>query len=45
MVKCGVLFEFATEFLNVIYRSFGFKGLKRALIPTELHIILHFLLQ
>jgi hypothetical protein len=27
MVKCGVLFEVRTEFLNVIYTSFGFKGL------------------
>jgi hypothetical protein len=28
MVKCGVLFEVRTEFLNTIYTSFGFKGLK-----------------
>jgi hypothetical protein len=28
IVKCGVLFEVRTEFLNVIYTSFGFKGLK-----------------
>jgi hypothetical protein len=27
MVKCGVLFEVRTEFLNVIYTSFVFKGL------------------
>jgi hypothetical protein len=27
MVKCGVLFEVRTEFLNVIYTSSGFKGL------------------
>jgi hypothetical protein len=27
MVKCGVLFEVRTGFLNVIYTSFGFKGL------------------
>jgi hypothetical protein len=27
MVKCGVLFEVRTEFLNVISTSFGFKGL------------------
>jgi hypothetical protein len=26
MVKCGVLFEVRTEFLNNIYTSFGFKG-------------------
>jgi hypothetical protein len=25
MVKCGVLFEVRTEFLNIIYTSFGFK--------------------
>jgi hypothetical protein len=28
MVKCGVLFEVRTEFLNVIYKIFGFIGLK-----------------
>jgi hypothetical protein len=28
MAKCGVLFEVRTEFLNTIYMSFGFKGLK-----------------
>jgi hypothetical protein len=28
MVKCGVLFEVRTEFLDVIQTSFGFKGLK-----------------
>jgi hypothetical protein len=28
MVKCGVLFEVRTEFLNNIYTSFGFKELK-----------------
>jgi hypothetical protein len=27
MVKCDVLFEVRTEFLNNIYTSFGFKGL------------------
>jgi hypothetical protein len=27
MVKCSVLFEVRTEFLNIIYMSFGFKGL------------------
>jgi hypothetical protein len=27
MVKCGVLFDVWTEFLNIIYMSFGFKGL------------------
>jgi hypothetical protein len=28
MVKCGVLFEVRTEFLNIIYTNFSFKGLK-----------------
>jgi hypothetical protein len=28
MVKCGVLFEVRTEFLNIIYTSFCFTGLK-----------------
>jgi hypothetical protein len=27
MVKYGVLFEVRTGFLNIIYTSFGFKGL------------------
>jgi hypothetical protein len=27
MVKCGVLFEVRTEFLNIIVTSCGFKGL------------------
>jgi hypothetical protein len=27
MVKCGVFFEVWTQFLNIIYRSFGFKWL------------------
>jgi hypothetical protein len=27
MVKCGVFFAVRTEFLNIIYMSFGFKGL------------------
>jgi hypothetical protein len=26
MVKCGVLFEVRTEFLNIVYTSFGLKG-------------------
>jgi hypothetical protein len=26
MVKCGVLSEIQTEFLNIIYTRFGFKG-------------------
>jgi hypothetical protein len=28
MVKCGVLFEVRTEFLNIIYKNVGLKGLK-----------------
>jgi hypothetical protein len=27
-VRCGVLFEVRTGFLNIIYMSFGFKGLR-----------------
>jgi hypothetical protein len=27
MVKCGVLFEVRTEFLNIIQESFGFRAL------------------
>jgi hypothetical protein len=27
VLKCGVLFEVRTEFLNIISMSFGFKGL------------------
>jgi hypothetical protein len=27
MVKCGVLFEVRTEFLNIIQTSFSFEGL------------------
>jgi hypothetical protein len=27
IVKCGVLFEVRTESLNIIWTSFGFKGL------------------
>jgi hypothetical protein len=26
MVKCGVLFEVRTEFLNIVWTSFVFKG-------------------
>jgi hypothetical protein len=28
MVKCGVFFAVRTEFINIIYTRFGFKGLK-----------------
>jgi hypothetical protein len=41
MVKCGVLFEVRTEFLNTIKTSLGFKGL---MYFIQLHIrneILH----
>jgi hypothetical protein len=34
MVKCGVLFEVRTGFLNNIWTSFGFKGLKSELKYT-----------
>jgi hypothetical protein len=29
MVKCSVLFEVRTEFINIIWTSFGFKELNR----------------
>jgi hypothetical protein len=29
MVKCGIFFAVRTEFLNIIYTRFGFKGLMR----------------
>jgi hypothetical protein len=32
MVKCGVPFEVRTEFLNIIYTSFGLKGLNLILL-------------
>jgi hypothetical protein len=32
MVKCGVLFEVQTEFLNVIWRSFGFKSVLKQIL-------------
>jgi hypothetical protein len=47
MVKCGVLFEVRTEFLNTIYTKFGFIGLiyatrkgvqLRALVVTVMYI-------
>jgi hypothetical protein len=34
MVKCGVLFEVRSEFLYIIWTSFGFKGL--TCMTTEL---------
>jgi hypothetical protein len=36
MVKCGVLFEVRTEFLNFTHMTFGFRGLM--LIYTELYL-------
>jgi hypothetical protein len=38
MVKCGVLFEVQTEFLNIIYTSFAFKGLIISTPITSLYI-------
>jgi hypothetical protein len=35
MVKCGVLFEVRTDFLNIIKTSFGFKGLTQAFLVLE----------
>jgi hypothetical protein len=35
MVKCGVLYEVQTKFLNIIYTSFGFKGLNRGFISVN----------
>jgi hypothetical protein len=34
MVKFGVLFEVRTEFLNIIYTSFGFKGLMNYVVTS-----------
>jgi hypothetical protein len=42
MVKCGVLFEVRTEFLNIIYTSFGFTGLICSVCARlVVHISLH----
>jgi hypothetical protein len=35
MVKCGVLFEVRTGFLNIIKMSFGFKGLNRGFVSLN----------
>jgi hypothetical protein len=35
MVKCSVLFEARAEYLNIIYTSFGFKGLNRGFISLN----------
>jgi hypothetical protein len=34
MVKCGVLFEVRTKFLNIVYTTFGFKGLILAVLTS-----------
>jgi hypothetical protein len=40
MAKFGVLFEVRTEFLNIIWTSFGFKGLIPLLTPNyKQHIL------
>jgi hypothetical protein len=36
MVKCSVFFVVRTEFLNIIYMSFGFKGLMEILLLLTL---------
>jgi uncharacterized membrane protein YqaE (UPF0057 family) len=42
MVKCGVLFEARTEFLNIILTRFGFKGSIEALyVLYILYFIVH----
>jgi hypothetical protein len=38
MVKCDVLFEVQTEFLNVIYINFGLGGLVVSLLAIALQI-------
>jgi hypothetical protein len=35
MVKCGVLFDVRTKFLNIIQMSFGFKGFKKADVKRD----------
>jgi hypothetical protein len=35
MVKCGVLFEVRTEFLIIIYTSFGLKGCIKLVIVNS----------
>jgi hypothetical protein len=39
MIKCDVLFEKRTEFLNIIYTRFDFKGLTDYLIYKAHRII------
>jgi hypothetical protein len=40
MVKSCVLFEVRTEFLNVIYTSFGFRGLRTVGIMQTVELLL-----
>jgi hypothetical protein len=35
MVKCGILFEVRTKFLNIIWMSFDFKGFNRGFISLN----------
>jgi hypothetical protein len=39
MVKCGVLFEVRTEFLNNIYTSFSFKGLNLNIVNQLIFVM------
>jgi hypothetical protein len=39
MVKFGVLFEVWPEFLNIIYRSFGFKGFTNFEVESVKYIL------
>jgi hypothetical protein len=38
MVKSAVFFAVRTEFLNIIYRSFGFKGLMLKITGTHINM-------
>jgi hypothetical protein len=40
MVKCGVFFAVRTVFLNIIYTSFGFKGLAMLLGTLMWRVVL-----
>jgi hypothetical protein len=42
MVKCGVLFEVRTGFLNIIYTSFGFKGLNLNSVNQLIFVMVKF---
>jgi hypothetical protein len=41
MVKCGVFFAVRTEFLNIIYTCFGFKGLILEFKISELKVTIN----